>query len=72
MRNDAAEQFDNQFTATVQEVIYLGDHLRTRLSVCGNDEFILKTPNAQGFGVMRPGQHIQVGWSSSDCRALDA
>ncbi|MBD3894464.1 ABC transporter ATP-binding protein [Halomonas sp. ML-15] len=72
LHGDAAEQFDNQFTATVQEVIYLGDHLRTRLSVCGNDEFILKTPNAQGFGVMRPGQQIQVGWSSADCRALDA
>ncbi|MDR5905769.1 ABC transporter ATP-binding protein [Franzmannia qiaohouensis] len=72
LREDAAEQFDNQFTATVQEVIYLGDHLRTRLSVCGNDEFILKTPNAQGYGVMRPGQQIQVGWSSADCRALDA
>ncbi|AZM94529.1 ABC transporter ATP-binding protein [Vreelandella venusta] len=65
-------QFDNQFSATVQEVIYLGDHLRTRVSVCGNDDFILKTPNAQGGGVMRPGQHIQVGWSSADCRALDA
>ncbi|SDK76898.1 putative spermidine/putrescine transport system ATP-binding protein [Franzmannia pantelleriensis] len=72
LRGDAAEQFDNQFTATVQEVIYLGDHLRTRVSVCGNEDFILKTPNAQGFGVMRPGQQIQVGWSSADCRALDA
>nr|WP_163503373.1 ABC transporter ATP-binding protein [Halomonas socia] len=71
LREDAAEQFDNQFTATVQEVIYLGDHLRTRVSVCGNEDFILKTPNAQGFGVMRPGQQIQVGWSSADCRALD-
>ncbi|MGP9766118.1 ABC transporter ATP-binding protein [Halomonas sp. AOP13-D3-9] len=72
LRDDAAERFDNQFTATVQEVIYLGDHLRTRVAVCGNDDFILKTPNAQGVGVMRPGQQIQVGWSSADCRALDA
>jgi putative spermidine/putrescine transport system ATP-binding protein len=56
----------------VQEVIYLGDHLRTRVAVCGNDDFILKTPNAQGVGVMRPGQTIQVGWSSADCRALEA
>ena len=72
LSGDAEEQFDNQFTATVQEVIYLGDHLRTRVTVCGNDDFILKTANAQGVGVMRPGQHIQVGWSSADCRALDA
>ena len=71
LRGDAASQCDNQFSATVQEVIYLGDHLRTRVSVCGNEDFILKTPNSEGFGVMRPGEQIQVGWASTDCRALD-
>nr|WP_298414775.1 ABC transporter ATP-binding protein [uncultured Halomonas sp.] len=69
---DDDASFENCFTARVQEVIYLGDHLRTRLSVCGNDEFILKTPNAEGAAGLRPGQTIRVGWSSSDCRALDA
>ena len=69
--DDAAAPFDNQFTASVQEVIYLGDHLRTRLSVCGSEEFILKTPNAEGFDHLRPGQTIQVGWSRANCRALD-
>ncbi|MBA2780106.1 ABC transporter ATP-binding protein [Billgrantia kenyensis] len=64
--------FDNCFHAEVREVIYLGDHLRTRVSVCGNDEFILKTPNAQGHSSLRPGQSVEIGWSSSDCRALDA
>ncbi|MCE8016276.1 ABC transporter ATP-binding protein [Halomonas sp. MCCC 1A17488] len=66
------QAFDNRFRAEVKEVIYLGDHLRTRVSVCGNDEFILKTPNAKGFTSLRPGQSIDIGWSSSDCRALDA
>ncbi|WP_048306048.1 ABC transporter ATP-binding protein [Halomonas sp. PR-M31] len=69
---DDDTSLENCFTAQVQEVIYLGDHLRTRLSVCGNDEFILKTPNAEGTAGLRPGQTIKVGWSSSDCRALDA
>ncbi|MCE9683771.1 ABC transporter ATP-binding protein [Halomonas alkalisoli] len=64
--------FDNCFEGEVKEVIYLGDHLRTRLIVCGNDEFILKTPNAKGHPALRPGQTIKVGWSSKDCRALDA
>ncbi len=64
--------FDNRFQAEVREVIYLGDHLRTRLEVCGNDEFIIKTPNAKGFPSLRPGQTVEVGWSSRDCRALDA
>ncbi|EPC04256.1 spermidine/putrescine ABC transporter ATP-binding protein [Litchfieldella anticariensis FP35 = DSM 16096] len=64
--------FDNRFTAKVQEVIYLGDHLRTRLAVCGNEEFIIKTPNAEGHSALRPGQEIEIGWSRADCRALDA
>ncbi|MEQ4540572.1 MAG: ABC transporter ATP-binding protein [Billgrantia sp.] len=68
----AEETFDNRFRAEVREVIYLGDHLRTRVSVCGNEEFILKTPNAKSYASLRPGQSVDIGWSSSDCRALDA
>ncbi|WP_234261209.1 ABC transporter ATP-binding protein [Halomonas sp. MCCC 1A11062] len=64
--------FDNRFRAEVREVIYLGDHLRTRVSVCGNEEFILKTPNAKSYASLRPGQSVDIGWSSGDCRALDA
>ena len=63
---------DNVFTAEVLEVIYLGDHLRTRVAVCGSDEFIIKTPNAEGYPPLRPGQTLQVGWDACDCRALDA
>ncbi|WP_111414745.1 ABC transporter ATP-binding protein [Billgrantia lactosivorans] len=70
--DEADHDFDNCFRAEVREVIYLGDHLRTRVSVCGNDEFILKTPNSKGYASLRPGQSIVIGWSSSDCRALDA
>ncbi|UCG07686.1 MAG: ABC transporter ATP-binding protein, partial [Desulfobacterales bacterium] len=62
---------DNVFEGVVQELIYLGDHVRTRVSVCGNDEFIVKIPNAQGHRIVNKGQRIQVGWSSNDCRALD-
>jgi len=63
---------DNVFSAEVLEVIYLGDHLRTRVAVCGSDEFIIKTPNAEGYPPLRPGQTLQVGWDACDCRALDA
>ncbi|WP_442778540.1 ABC transporter ATP-binding protein [Cobetia sp. L2A1] len=63
---------DNVFTAEVKEVIYLGDHLRTRVAVCGSEEFIIKTPNADGYPVLKPGQSLKVGWDAQDCRALDA
>ncbi|WP_136067261.1 ABC transporter ATP-binding protein [Modicisalibacter radicis] len=69
---EGSHDFENRFPAKVQEVIYLGDHLRTRLAVCGNDEFIIKTPNADGHTVLRPGETVEIGWSSADCRALDA
>ena len=32
-------------TARIEEVIYHGDHVRLRLSVCGYDDFVAKVPN---------------------------
>ena len=63
---------ENIFEGVVQELIYLGDHIRTRVSVCGNDDFIVKVPNSQGHFIIDKGQQIQVGWTLEDCRALDA
>lgn len=62
----------NIFDAKVKDVIYLGDHLRTRVSVCGIDDFVIKTPNAAEHPSLKKGQDIKVGWSHTDCRALDA
>ena len=58
--------------AEVVEVIYLGDHVRTRISLVGHDEFIVKTPNAAGHIHLEVGQQVNVGWLADDCRALDA
>jgi putative spermidine/putrescine transport system ATP-binding protein len=62
----------NIYEAEVREVIYLGDHLRTRVCVCGDKEFIIKTPNIQGHPALKRGTTINVGWFRDDCRALDA
>ena len=70
--NPAEGSAENIFEGKIQELIYLGDHIRTRISVCGNDEFIVKVPNSHGHLIVNKGQDIQVGWSSDDCRALDA
>ena len=66
-----AGSLPNIFEAEVREVIYLGDHLRTRVAVCGNTEFIIKTPNAQGHPALNRGHTINVGWAREDCRSLD-
>ena len=70
---DPAEgSFPNVFDARVEELIYLGDHIRTRVRLCGLDDFIIKVPNAQGHTVLREGAEVRVGWAAEDCRALDA
>jgi putative spermidine/putrescine transport system ATP-binding protein len=66
-----AGSFPNVFEARVLELIYLGDHIRARMAVCGNDEFIVKVPNASEHPTLERGNAIRVGWQAEDCRALD-
>jgi putative spermidine/putrescine transport system ATP-binding protein len=58
--------------AEVREFIYMGDIFRTRLSVAGNDDFVIKSRNAPDQVRLQPGQQIEIGWLPEDCRALDA
>ena len=61
---------ENNFTGLVKELIYLGDHIRARLEVCGNDEFIVKIPNEGGLNI-KEGESIKLTWNADDIRALD-
>ncbi|MFT5391708.1 MAG: putative spermidine/putrescine transport system ATP-binding protein [Gammaproteobacteria bacterium] len=62
----------NIFDGTVKELIYLGDHVRTRVDVLGHEDFIVKIPNASGSASLAAGQAVRIGWQAKDCRALDA
>lgn len=62
---------DNEVTADIRELIYLGDHIRCRLDVLGNDEFVVKVPNAAHQAVPEVGREATLTWSTDDCRALD-
>lgn len=64
--------YPNVFEARVEELIYLGDHIRTRVSVCGSHDFIVKIPNAHTHARLAQGETVRIGWSMEDCRALDA
>ncbi len=66
-----AGQFPNNFEAKVVELIYLGDHIRTRMIVCGHHEFVVKIPNSVQHAILSCGDIVNVGWSAQDCRALD-
>ena len=61
----------NSTSAQVLELIYLGDHIRCRLNVHGNDEFIVKVPNAAGHKHLEVGETTQIIWDANDARALD-
>ena len=61
----------SSLAAQVRELIYLGDHIRCRMSVAGNDEFIVKIANSHEELGLSVGEKIQIGWKTRDCRALD-
>ena len=68
---DPGPEYNNVFEGKVEELIYLGDHIRTRMVVCGDNEFIVKIPNSGEIGQLREGDTAKVGWKMEDCRALD-
>ena len=70
--NPAAGSVPNIFDAQVLELIYLGDHIRTRVSILGRDDFVVKVPNSSNHASLREGDTVSVGWLQEDCRALDA
>jgi putative spermidine/putrescine transport system ATP-binding protein len=61
----------NILEGRIEELIYLGDHVRTRLSVAGQANFIVKVPNRADSNGLKEGAKVTLGWSETDCRALD-
>jgi putative spermidine/putrescine transport system ATP-binding protein len=62
----------NMMEGHVVELIYLGDHIRCRMEVAGNNEFIVKIANSHAHAALKVGERTSVGWVTEDCRALDA
>ncbi|KAB0546167.1 ABC transporter ATP-binding protein [Pseudomonas argentinensis] len=69
--NNAAEGCDNRFSGRVSEFIYLGDHVRVRLEVCGKTDFFVKHPIAELDPGLAVGDVIPLGWQVEHVRALD-
>ena len=63
--------YTNEFDARIEDITFLGDHLRLRVSVCGRSDFIVKIPNMVGHGAVIEGDRVRVGWIPTDCRVLD-
>ena len=61
----------SRLDARIEELIYLGDHIRCRMNVAGDDQFIMKVPNTSSQLGLEIGASLQIGWQNNDCRALD-
>ena len=62
--------FGNDFSATVNDVVFMGDHLKLNITTCGIRNFIIKIKNVAGHGAVLPGDEIRIGWAALDCRAI--
>lgn len=68
----AARNSENCYDATVDEIIFHGDHLRVSVTLCGQTGFVIKIPNGTDVQIPAHGETVSVGWAAADCRALDA
>ncbi len=69
--NAASEHCANRFSGRVAEFIYLGDHVRIRMEVCGNPNFFVKQPIAELDPALSVGDVVPLGWHVEHVRALD-
>jgi len=69
--NPAPGTQPNVVDGRVEELIYLGDHIRTRMTVAGHDDFVVKVPNKLGQKALSEGENASIGWATEDCRALE-
>ena len=63
--------YTNEFSALVEDITFVGDHLRIRMKTCGRSNFVAKIPNVVGQGAVLEGDRVRVGWTPTDCRVLD-
>ncbi|EWG98078.1 ABC transporter ATP-binding protein [Halomonas sp. BC04] len=70
--NGATRQLPNRLQARVREFIYLGDHLRVRCELAGNDDFVARVSVDEFTSSMQSGDVVELGWRDEDVRALDA
>jgi putative spermidine/putrescine transport system ATP-binding protein len=59
-----------RLAGSLQEIIYLGDHVRARVVLTGNKEFMVKRPISEAQTLPRIGAAVDVFWAPEHCRAF--
>jgi putative spermidine/putrescine transport system ATP-binding protein len=60
---------DNRFEGRIEDLVYLGDHLRVLLDL-GGCRVIAKIPNKSGASMLERGATVAFGWLARDCQAF--
>ena len=70
--NPGDGECDTTVSGRIEELIYLGDHIRTRMSVCGRRRFHRQgAQRGAAMGSCGLASRFSLGWKKEDCRALD-
>ena len=59
-----------RLAGSLREIIYLGDHVRARVVLTGNEEFMVKRPISEAQDLPRIGAAVDVFWAPEHCRAF--
>jgi putative spermidine/putrescine transport system ATP-binding protein len=65
------EHHANRLMGSVLETIYHGDHVRVRVAVAGDDDFMVKMRFRGGRKVPVAGEALELAFHAQDCLALD-
>ncbi len=68
---DPADSALSILEAEIDDLVYLGDHIRIRLLIPSQEPFVVKLPNNGSWEPLHKGSRTSVGWMAKDCRALD-
>lgn len=61
----------NVMPATVEQLVYLGDHSRLRARVAGHPESVsIKLHDKKATAAFTIGSQVQIGWSADDCNVF--
>ncbi|SMM99391.1 Putrescine transport ATP-binding protein PotA (TC 3.A.1.11.1) [uncultured Candidatus Thioglobus sp.] len=61
----------NNFNAVIDDIIYIGDHLRIYVRFLDEQQFVIKVTNDEFHSKFSKNQSVVISWQSKDCRALN-
>jgi putative spermidine/putrescine transport system ATP-binding protein len=61
---------DRTLRGALREIIYLGDHVRARVALPGNEQFMVKRPISEAHLLPSIGTAVDVTWAPEHCRAF--